>query len=138
MNKQKANSNSKTVQTEQATYDLSIVNPNATALVTAKRVAANAVDADVRSLGSIFSSLRRNRAETQAAIEEAVSKGVKLDKSALHEMLNVGNFNLFRSFLTEKESEKTKFSGSQGYNILFRAASTSKAASEKRAAIAQS
>lgn len=123
-----ARNRNQTVQPQEPVFDLSFCDTSTEVVKTAKKTAAECINNDTRGLGANFTSLRRNRTETQAAIEEHG----KLDKDALHEILNVGNFNLFRHFMTDKEKERKMFTGNQCLNILFRAAGTDKKAKAMR------
>lgn len=92
-----------------------------TAIVTKRQVLNHAVKTDVNGLGSMFTSLRRNKAETLAFLEDQKSKGKKIDVSKVRAMLYEGNFNLFRAYLTEKESSQQTFTANQTTAIFLRA-----------------
>jgi pyridoxine 5'-phosphate synthase PdxJ len=129
----------KTVQPEeQKVLDVSFLDRKATAVIPAKKVAAQTIDARVGSLSNIFNAIQANRfGSVKDFLEEAAKAGKQLDSQAIHQMLNCGNMKMFQSFLTDKEKTLHKFTGNQGLSILVRAASTSKKAKAIRETIAQ-
>jgi len=138
MKKQRANSNSKTVEQTEQTLDVSFLDRTANAVVPAKKVAARIIDGKVGSLSNIFNELQRERfASVKDYLAEVAASGKKLDSAAIHQMLNCGNMKMFSAFLTDKEKTAYKFSGNQGLSILVRAASTSKKAKALRETIPQ-
>ena len=76
---------------------------------------------DVQGLGSWFTSLRRNKAETLSFLEDQKAKGKKIDVSKVRAMLYEGNFNLYRAYLNEKEQQQTTFTANQSTGIFLRA-----------------
>jgi hypothetical protein len=90
-------------------------------VITKRQELNQTVKQDVNGLGQMFGSLRRNKSETLAFLEDQKSKGKKIDVSKVRAMLYGGDFNLFRQYLNDKEREQKSFTPNQVSGIFLRA-----------------
>lgn len=98
--------------------------------VTERQILNGVLNEQVKGLGTWFSAVRlpENRDNLLAFLADQKSKGKIFDKSKIETLLNVeskeaknAGFNLFRSYLNDKEKEKTTFTANQVTGIFLRA-----------------
>lgn len=97
-------------------------------IVTKRQILNNAISRDVMGLGSWYSALVQDEINTLAFLEDQKSKGKKINPDKVRILLfhsskeeKIRGFNLFKSFLNDKEKELQKFTANQSTGILLRA-----------------
>lgn len=98
--------------------------------ITERQLFNNDLNNQVRGLGTWFSAVRlpENRDRLLSFLADQKSKGKVFDKSKIETLLNMDSkeaknagFNLFKSYLNDKEKEKTTFTANQVTGIFLRA-----------------